>query len=104
MELNLSLSPSQAKFALWIEQNTPYLLPLFDFKQRILRVNNVEHFLGAASHGQSIMARFVLGVWIGSDGFDFDFTEAAAVLDREQRQVITDWILDPFGPNQQSRK
>lgn len=96
--LNLQLSPSQAKFALWIEQNTPYLLPLFDFEGRVFRVDAVDHFLGVASHGQAIMARFVLGVWLGRDEFDFDFTDAASVLDRSQRQVITDWILDPFWP------
>lgn len=98
MELNVRLSPSQAKFALWIEQHTPYLVPLFDFEERVFREEMVEHFLGVASHGQAIMARFVLGVWLNRDGFDFDFTDAASVLDRGQRQVITDWILDPFWP------
>jgi hypothetical protein len=98
MELNLRLSPSQAKFALWVEQKTPYLLPLFGFDKRVLREEMVQHFLGVASHGQAIMARFVLGVWLNRDGFDFDFTDAASVLDRAQRQVITDCILDPFWP------
>ena len=55
-------------------------------------------FRSVASHGEAIMARFVLGVWRGEDKFNFDFTEAASVLDRNQRQVITDWMLDPFWP------
>lgn len=98
MELNLRLSPSQANFALWLEQNTPYLLPLFDFDKRVFRQEQVDSFLGVASHGQAIMTRFVLGVWLNRDGFDFDFTDAASVLDKSQRQVIADWILDPFWP------
>ncbi len=98
MKLNVQLTPSQAKFALWIELNTPYLMPLFDFNERSYLVDKVDNFLGVASHGEAIMARFVLGVWRGEDKFNFDFTEAASVLDRNQRQVITDWLLDPFWP------
>lgn len=98
MKLNERLSQPQAKFALWIELNTPYLVPLFDFNERVYHEEKVEHFLSVASHGEAIMARFVLGVWRNEDEFNFDFIEAASVLDRNQRQVITNWMLDPFFP------
>lgn len=98
MELNVRLSPSQAKFALWIEQHTPYLVPLFCFDARVYREDVVERFLGLATCEQAIMARFVLGVWRGEDKFNFDFTEAASVLDVDQRKVIADWMLEPFWP------
>jgi hypothetical protein len=98
MELNARLSPSQTKFALWVKSKAPYLLPLFDFNERIYIDRAVERFLGGASHGQTIMARFVLGVWCNEDRFDFDFTAAASVLDSEQRKIITDWMAEPFWP------
>ena len=34
MELNTSLTEEQARYALWLEEKAPYLLPLFDFEQR----------------------------------------------------------------------
>lgn len=90
MELNTSLTKEQARYALWLEDKAPYLLPLFNFDQQSYRPDKVEKYLGAASHGQAIMARFFLGVWWHQDQFDFDFVDAAGTLDKQQMTVITD--------------
>lgn len=98
LEVNTRLSAPQARFALWLEENTPYLLHLFDFNEAIYLEDAVERYLGVASSGEAIMARFVLGVWLHSDKFDFDFTDAAAKLDAKEMQVVIDWMANPFWP------
>ena len=42
MEINTSLSSSQARFATWIEEEMPYLWPLFDFSKRELISSSVD--------------------------------------------------------------
>tara|TARA_R110002073_G_scaffold302953_1_gene470749 strand:+ start:1684 stop:1932 length:249 start_codon:yes stop_codon:yes gene_type:complete len=82
MNLNTALTKEQARYALWLEDKAPYLLPLFDFDQHSYLPDKVENYLGVAAHGQAIMARFFLAVWLHEDQFDFDFIEAAKTLDR----------------------
>jgi len=98
VELNTNLNEEQATFAIWVEENSPYLLPLFDFENAAYKPEAVERYLGTASHGEAIMARFVLSVWRHSNDFDFDFVEAAATLDKKQMKVITEWLKNPFWP------
>lgn len=97
MELNTKLTQSQAKFALLLER-APYLAKLWDMSRAEYVQSRVDNFFGVASRGEAIMARFYLGVWCGQDKFDFDFTDAAAVLDREAMRIITDWMTEPFWP------
>ena len=98
MQLNTALTKEQARFAVWLEESAPNLLPLFDFEQTTYLPEKVEQYLAVASHGQTIMARFFLGVWRHADEFDFDFIDAAGTLDKQQMKVITDWIQDPLWP------
>jgi hypothetical protein len=92
------LTPAQARFARWLEESMPFLMGLFDFDQAVYLPERVEQYLGTASHGQAIMARFALGVWRHDNQFDFDFIEAARVLDPEHLQCIADWMAEPFWP------
>ena len=96
--LKASLSSSQERFAQWVQENTPYLLHLFNFEERAFIPERAEEYLSVASRGEAIMARFVLGVWRTNDEFDFDFTEAAAHLDQNQMGIVTDWLRNPFWP------
>lgn len=98
MELNTSLSPGQAKFALWVEAEMPYLSHLFDFNDRILVTENLEKYLGTASHGQQIMARFIATVWTQEDKFGFSILDAASILDDGQLAVVTNWLKQPIWP------
>ncbi len=97
MQTNMKLNDSQTRFALMLKR-APYLAGLWDMSRAEYLPERVENFLGVASHGEAIMARFYLGVWLGQDEFDFDFTDAAAVLDRDEIRIITDWMTDPFWP------
>lgn len=89
---------AQQWFAQWIKEEMPFLLPLFDFERGTYLPEAVERYLGVASHGQAILARFALGVWQGRDSFDFDFTDAAAVLEPQEIKIITDWMTTPKWP------
>lgn len=60
MELKLNLTAEQAKFALWVESETPYLLPLFNFNDAAYIPELVDRYLSRASQSQTIMARFGL--------------------------------------------
>jgi hypothetical protein len=95
---NPNLSESQRDFAIWLQTNTPYLLCLFDFEKRWLLEDKVENFLAVASHGEALMARFALGIWLNRDEYDFKFIQAAQTLDAKNRSIIADWLNDPFWP------
>ena len=96
--LHPRLTRTQARFASWLEDNMPFLLELFDFDRAEYLPEQVDHFLSAASHGEAIMARFALGVWRHDNHFEFDFTEAARVLNPDQLRCIADWMAEPFWP------
>lgn len=98
MELKLNLTAEQARFALWLESEMPYLLPLFNFNDAAYIPELVERYLAGASHSQAIMARFALGVWRHDNHYNFDFVMAARVLDNAQIQIITNWLAKPFWP------
>lgn len=88
----------QARFARWIDVKMPYLAELFDFEGREYLPEVVESYLVTASHGETIMARFALAVWRHDNNFEFDITDAAAVLDPSQVQIISDWLAEPWWP------
>ncbi len=93
-----NLSEEQAVFAQWVEKNASYLLSIFDFKQRVYVPDRLERFLGVASSGEAIMARFVVGVWRHDNHYEFDYIDAAKTLDYSHMSVITDWLDNPFWP------
>ncbi|MEM8562249.1 MAG: hypothetical protein AAGF57_08450 [Pseudomonadota bacterium] len=92
------LSENQVRYFEWLDHHTPYLLDLFEVELKQFSPELVAKYLGIASQRHAVMARFVLGVWRHQNHFDFDFVEAALVLDRQEMTMITDWMLDPFWP------
>lgn len=98
MQVTTTLSPDQAKFALWVSEQMPDLVHLFDWDERSFIPDKVDTYLDTASHGEALMARFVLGVWRGQNQFDFDLIKAAKVLDTASLGVITNWLNEPFWP------
>lgn len=52
-----------------------------------------------ASHGEKIVIQFVLSVWNQYEEWEcgkFDFFEACAVLDEENRHAIISWAKNPW--------
>lgn len=76
----------------------PRLLPLWNVERSEYKPEQVNHYLGVASHGEAIMLRFFLAVWRGDNSFDFNIIDAAATLDAPEMQIITNWLTHPFWP------
>ena len=93
-----NLSPQQARFAIWLEESAPYLLPLWDFETSRYKRDQVEDYLSVCSTGQAIMCRFVLGVWTnGLEDYEFNLFKAMRYLEDKEMKVIQDWVKDPWG-------
>lgn len=98
MHVTTTLSPEQAKFALWVSEQMPHLEHLFDWDEKGYKPEAVDAYLSTASHSEIIMAKFVLGVWRNTNQFDFDLVEAAKTLDAHNRSIIVNWLNAPFFP------
>lgn len=91
------LTDGQIRFAGLLER-APFLAPCRDWERAECSVDALNAAMGAMSHGEQIMAKFMAGLRLGSDEFEFDIFEAAATLDAEKRAVIAQWLNDPFWP------
>ena len=58
-----------------------------------------EKELGVMSSGESEMAKFFAAVWFHDNSrYGFDVVDAMARVDIEHRELIANWIIDPFWP------
>lgn len=94
----MSLLPTQLAFYDFLEKNAPYLMELWDWRAAEVRLDLVEAYLARASHQQAIMCRFAVNIWLGRDHFEMKLSDAASVLEFEQRECIANWLLQPFWP------
>lgn len=92
------MTDEQARFFEWLDENLAYLNNLFDKKECQYKVESVDDFLSVASHGEAIMAQFVLGVWLHRNLYEFDLFEAMTTLDDKNINIIKEWIEEPFWP------
>lgn len=75
-----------------------WAIPLWDENTRTMVPEAIEKFKSTASQNEKIMLQFFMTVWHGHET-EFDISEAAKMLDRQERNVIADWFLNPFWPN-----
>ncbi len=94
----MELSPSQSRFYQLLNKYAPYLLTLWDWQKAELKLEMAQRYLATASHGEAVMCRFAVAVWLGQNDFQFDLVDAAGALEREQRLVVAAWLVDPFWP------
>ncbi len=94
----MELSPSQSRFQQMLGKYTPYLLTLWDWDRAELKQDMARRYLATASHGEAVMCRFAIAVWLGQNDFQFDLIDAAGALERDQRLVVAAWLVDPFWP------
>lgn len=92
-----SLTLNQARFE---ALTRPYLdiYSLWDFDRAEYSPDMAREYLATASHGERVLAKFFIGLWLNENEFDFDLFDAAFVLAGDERQLIADWLLDPFWP------
>lgn len=88
------MTNDQIQFQNMIEQY-PSLAPYWDFEKREVKVKTADDL--PLSSGEKILMTFFLSVWFGRN-VNFDITRAAGVLSTENKQVIAEWLLDPFWP------
>ncbi len=93
-----NLLPHEARFAIWLEESTPYLLPLWDFENRRYKRDQVTNYLSVCSTEEAIMCRFALAIWTnGIEDYDFNLFKAIRSLGDKELKVIQDWVQDPWG-------
>lgn len=93
-----NLLPHEARFAIWLEESTPYLLPLWDFENRRYIRDQVTNYLSVCSTEEAIMCRFALAIWTnGIEDYDFNLFKAMRYLGDREIKVIQDWVKDPWG-------
>lgn len=76
----------------------PWATPLWDEETRTMVTGAIERFKATASRNEITMLQFFMAVWNGH-GTDLDVSEAAKMLERQDRHVIVDWFLNPFWPD-----
>ncbi len=96
----MSLSKTQQRFFDLIDStDLGYILdPIFDRDKRELKTKGLGKYMAVFSHGEQIMIRFFVNVWLGREFFKFELIEAARTLDSSNREVIATWLDNPFYP------
>lgn len=76
------------------------LRSFWDQDNHQIRKNELIQAMGLMSSGEKRLACFMATVWFHSDRAEFPFSlvESMHILDGPHRQVIVDWINDPYWP------
>ncbi|WP_233981852.1 helix-turn-helix domain-containing protein [Pectobacterium versatile] len=90
------LSETQYRFYTMLKPY-PAIAKLWNWTTRELNVDAYQRSLCAMSSGEAVLARFFYSIWDGNNQA-FDITEAAAKLDRTERELIANWLTHPFWP------
>ena len=89
---------SQLRFFALLER-FPRIAHLWDRERRVLKVELFEQELGVMGHSEVHMAKFFASLWFHhNQRYGFDLVDAFSLLDGEERQILLDWLADPFWP------
>lgn len=94
---HFTLSPEQRQFKMLLD-GFPTLASFWNFESRDCNLPALKKAIPSMSHGEQIMVRFFVAVWLGENQLDFDLIDAAANLDDSHRQLIIDWLSNPVFP------
>lgn len=90
------LSETQYQFYTMIKPY-PEMAKLWNWTTRELNVDAYKRLISYMSNGEAVLARFFYSVWDGNNQA-FDITEAASKLDKRERELIANWLINPFWP------
>jgi hypothetical protein len=80
-------------------KRVPHIAELWDKESNRLNIAAFEQALGVMSHGEVQMAKFLAAVWLNdNEKYGFDIVDAVAHIDIEDRELIVEWIANPFWP------
>ncbi|MDH5396210.1 MAG: hypothetical protein OEW97_08025 [Gammaproteobacteria bacterium] len=92
------LSSGQARFFILLDR-VPYLHHLWDIENNEILIGEFEQALGVMSSGEVHMAKFFASLWFHNNTrYGFDLVDAISTLDGPERELIREWIADPFWP------
>ncbi|MDH5327687.1 MAG: hypothetical protein OEY58_19710 [Gammaproteobacteria bacterium] len=92
------LSDGQQLFFLMLYR-VPRIDHLWDVKSKSLDVELFEREIAVMSPGEVHIAKFFASVWFHSNKrYGFDLVDAVSSLDDPERELIREWIADPFWP------
>lgn len=93
------LAPARARFRQLAESGPdPRVADLWDWENGVLKTDRFEDYLGYASSGEEIFARFLAMVWFWSNRYEFDLATAIDILEPEYKLRIVDHIVSPIRP------
>lgn len=92
------LTPNEEKFELWLKENMPYLLKLWNFTDIRYEKDKVDSFLESCSESEALMLNFAMQVWTGGGQEEhvFNLFKALRTLDNKEIKIIQKWISDPW--------
>ncbi|ERK05609.1 hypothetical protein L580_3319 [Serratia fonticola AU-P3(3)] len=91
-----NLLPDQQRFYNLIAEY-PRIAAFWDWQNKSVDIDALELAIATMSHGEQILAKFFLSVWLGKNS-GFDVIEAASALDVKKRAIIANWLMSPFWP------
>lgn len=94
---HFTLTPEQRQFKQKLDAY-PLLASYWNFEKRDCDLEAIKTDLGVVSHGEAIMLRFFVAVWLGENTLNFDLIEAARVLDNGNLDDIRTWLANPMFP------
>ena len=97
MAAKARLTTEQGRFVAMLE-HAAWLSAYWDFDAQSCDLERLRADISAWSHGEQILARFLVGVWCGDNVLGCDLIDAASVLDPEHRALIARWLERPVWP------
>lgn len=102
-ENTICMTPGQAsskqRFYALLDR-CPRIRHLWDKERAEIKVDLFEKELGVMSSGEVHLAKFMASVWFGDNQrYGFDLADAVACMDSKERQIILEWVADPFWPD-----
>ncbi len=94
---DFTLTDEQRRFKKMLN-GYPLMASYWNFEQRECDLQAINADLGVLSHGEAIMLRFFVAVWLGDNQLNFDLIEAARVLDDGNLDDIRTWLAQPEFP------
>ncbi|WP_072061376.1 helix-turn-helix domain-containing protein [Xenorhabdus khoisanae] len=94
----LKLSLSQAKFAA-IVSDYPNIAEFWNWHKREIDLDLWSRKKDSLSVSEKTLAKFFIFVWTSKNSCNFDVSDAAVFLGKQERQLIANWILEPFWPS-----
>lgn len=77
----------------------PRITHLWDKETQCIDLPSFESELYVLSSGETQIAKFFASVWFGdNERFGFDLADAMASIDDAEKQIIIDWMNNPFWP------